>query len=180
MEGNNVYAAPKAALADAPVEYGEIKVFSATGRIGRIRYIGYSVGLTLVFGALLGIIAGFLKGGLGAGIAVTVIMAVGYLAMMVVTALLTIQRAHDFNSSGWISLLVLIPLVNLIFWFAPGTAGENRFGRQTPPNGIGTILLALIMPLVIVLGIVAAIAIPAYQAYVEKARASETDAGHQK
>ena len=31
-----------------------------------------------------------------------------------------------------------------------------------PPNGVGVILLALLMPIVFILGILAAIAIPAY------------------
>jgi uncharacterized membrane protein YhaH (DUF805 family) len=94
--------------------------------------------------------------------------------MFVVMVMLTIQRAHDFNTTGWIALLAVVPLVNLIFWFIPGTEGENRFGRQTPPNSIVAILLALILPLVFVLGIVAAIAIPAYQDYVKRAQASQS------
>jgi membrane associated rhomboid family serine protease len=100
-------------------------------------------------------------------------MVVGYGAIIVLSALLTIQRAHDFNSSGWLALLVLIPLVNLIFWFIPGTDGENRFGRKTPPNGIGVILLACIVPLIFIIGILAAIAIPAYSGYVQRAKAAQ-------
>lgn len=86
---------------------------------------------------------------------------------------LTIQRAHDFNTTGWLSILVLIPLVNLIFWFIPGTGGENRFGLPTPPNRTSTVVVALIIPIVAAVGILAAIAIPAYQQYVQRAKATQ-------
>jgi type IV pilus assembly protein PilA len=68
---------------------------------------------------------------------------------------------------------MFVPLVNMLFWFVPGTAGENRFGKRTPPNTIGVILLACILPVVFVLGILAAIAIPAYQDYTLRAQVSE-------
>ena len=49
MQDRNPYAAPQTNVTrgDGPEEYGEIKVFSASGRLGRVRYIGYSVGLEL-------------------------------------------------------------------------------------------------------------------------------------
>jgi uncharacterized membrane protein YhaH (DUF805 family) len=168
MAASNPYATPKAQVSGTETEYGEIRIFSAKGRLGRIRYIGYSIGLTLIFGAVIGAISGF------AGASAAPVMFIGYAAMFVVMVLLTIQRAHDFNTSGWISLLSIIPLVNLIFWFIPGTRGENRFGKQTPPNGAGAVLLALILPLVFVIGIVAAIALPAYQDYVKRAQMSQS------
>lgn len=169
MDARSPYATPQATVVGKKVEYGEIKVFSAAGRIGRVRYIGYSIGLTIVLGALIGAIGAAVGAAAGPGMMVPVSI-VGYAAIFVVMILLTIQRAHDFNTTGWISLLSIIPLVNLIFWFIPGTEGENRFGKQTPPNGIVAILLALILPLVFVLGIMAAIAIPAYQDYVKRAQ----------
>ena len=60
-----------------------------------------------------------------------------------------------------------------MFWFIPGTSGSNRFGAPPPPNSTGVILLALILPIIFVIGIVAAIAIPAYQDYATRARASQ-------
>ncbi len=29
-------------------EYGEVKIFSARGRIGRVRYIGYTIGVSIL------------------------------------------------------------------------------------------------------------------------------------
>jgi Tfp pilus assembly protein PilE len=52
----------------------------------------------------------------------------------------------------------------------PGVQGPNRFGNPPPPNTLGAILLALVLPLIAIIGIIAAIAIPAYMDYVERAR----------
>jgi hypothetical protein len=94
--------------------------------------------------------------------------------------LLSIQRLHDFDASGWWSALNLVPLANLALYLVllimPGTRGANRFGDPTPPNTAGVILLALVVPMVAVIGIVAAIAIPAYQDYAERARAASQNA----
>jgi uncharacterized membrane protein YhaH (DUF805 family) len=172
VETRNPYTTPTAKVTDPDEEYGKIKVFSASGRLGRVRYIGYSFGLTMLISILVAFLAAATGASAGKGVA-ALVMVVGYGAIIVLSALLTIQRAHDFNSSGWLALLVLIPLVNLIFWFIPGTDGENRFGRKTPPNGIGVILLACIVPLIFIIGILAAIAIPAYSGYVQRAKAAQ-------
>lgn len=48
----------------------------------------------------------------------------------------SIKRLHDLNRSGWMSLLNMIPLVNLFFaiWLsaAIGTEGRNQFGYPRP------------------------------------------------
>lgn len=45
-----------------------------------------------------------------------------------------VKRWHDINKSGWWSLILLIPWVNLLvilfLGLAPGTAGANRYGEQ--------------------------------------------------
>ncbi|HUQ26438.1 MAG TPA: DUF805 domain-containing protein [Burkholderiales bacterium] len=162
--GVNPYAKPNAAVTDAADEYQEVKVFSTAGRIGRVRYIAYGVGIYLLFG-ILGALLSLVLGNAG--------MIVAWIGIMVVGFMLTIQRCHDFNTTGWLSLLVLVPLVNLIFWFIPGTDGENNYGAKTPPNGTGVIIAALIIPIVFVVGVLAAIALPAYQQYQARAKAMQ-------
>ena len=93
--------------------------------------------------------------------------------MLIVGVLLTIQRCHDFDVSGWLSLLLIVPIAPLVFWIIPGTKGPNRFGNPTPPNSTGVVVLALILPILFFVGIIAAIAIPAYQDYVQRARMTE-------
>jgi uncharacterized membrane protein YhaH (DUF805 family) len=170
MATSDPYRAPRAAVRDRTEEYGEVRVLSVSGRLGRVRYIGYSVGfLMLFYAAIIAIGAG--AGAASPDLAVWLIVAL-WVGMIVVSLMLTIQRCHDFNTSGWVSLLALIPLVAFIFWFIPGTDGENRFGLKTPPNSIGMVLLASVVPVVFVVGILAAIAIPAYQDYTVRAKAA--------
>jgi Tfp pilus assembly major pilin PilA/uncharacterized membrane protein YhaH (DUF805 family) len=170
MENRNPYAAPRTNVSrpQGAEEYGEIRIFSAQGRLGRARYIGYSVGLSFLISLVLGIAVA--AAGEPAGVLVAI---AGYLLLVVVSVLLTIQRAHDMNPSGWLAVLWLVPLVNLLFWFVPGTQGENRYGKQPPPNTAGVIILACVVPLVGIVGILAAIAIPAYQDYTIRAQVSE-------
>jgi uncharacterized membrane protein YhaH (DUF805 family) len=174
MATANPYNAPRAQVAGAgDAEYGEVRVFSSRGRIGRLRYLGYSTGLSflvMVFAGILGAVVGPAVGEQGSMIAV----AAAYLFTFFVWILLTIQRSHDMNRSGWLALLMLVPILNLLFYFWPGTDGSNDYGAEPPPNGIGVILLALILPLVFVAGIVAAIALPAYQDYVKRAQVQQS------
>jgi type IV pilus assembly protein PilA len=77
------------------------------------------------------------------------------------------------NVTGWLSLIWLIPFGVLVFWLVPGTTGENTYGKPPPPNTAGVIVLACILPFVAVFGILAAIAIPAYQDYTIRAQVTE-------
>ena len=172
MQNRNPYAAPRTNVsrADSAEEYGEIKIFSAQGRIGRVRYIGYSFGLTILIAMFIGMVAALL-GAASPAVALT-IGAVGYIAIIVVQILLTIQRAHDMNVTGWLCLISLIPLAALVFLLIPGTRGENNYGKAPPPNTTGAVVLACILPIVMIVGIVAAVAVPAYQDYVQRAAES--------
>ena len=161
MSTQNPYVAPRAAVDDAPEEYQPVKVFSVSGRIGRARYIAYTLGISL----LLGIVGGALSAAIGEAA-----IYIAYAAIFVISIMLTIQRSHDFNATGWLAILGLVPLVNLIFWFIPGTDGQNRFGAKTPPNGVLTLIAVWIIPVVFILGIVAAVSIPAYQDYVKRSQ----------
>jgi uncharacterized membrane protein YhaH (DUF805 family) len=124
-----------------------VTVFSVSGRIGRVRYIAWGFGLMLLILVIGGILSAVVSPELGA-----VFMGVGVVAAGL---MLTIQRCHDFNMSGWLALLYFVPLANLAFWFIPGTDGPNRFGSPTPPNGNGAIAAATALPFVVVVAILA-------------------------
>jgi uncharacterized membrane protein YhaH (DUF805 family) len=168
----NPYRTPTAAVGDYAEEYGEVRVFSSAGRIGRVRYIGYSIGFTILVGLIGGVLGAILGGAGMAQLAKPFGLLVGFSALAI-QMLLTIQRCHDFNANGWLCLVALIPLVNLMFWFVPGTDGPNRYGPPPPPNSAGAVALALILPLIFVIGIMAAISIPAYKSYTDRARAAQ-------
>jgi uncharacterized membrane protein YhaH (DUF805 family) len=159
----NPYQAPSAAVADAGNETQPVRVFSVSGRIGRARYIAYGIGFYVLF-AFVAVGLGAALGGFGAVLAM-----VAWVALIVIGFMLTIQRCHDFNMSGWLALLMLVPLANLVFLFIPGTDGPNRFGPPTPQNGTGVLVAAWSLPVIMVVGIVAAIALPAYQDYQKRA-----------
>jgi len=164
----NPYGAPRAAVGDAGEEFQPVKIFAVSGRIGRARYVVYSIVLSLLIMFVAGL-ATALLGPLGVAV-----MVVAYVGLIVVSIMLTIQRSHDFNMSGWFSLLALVPLVNMIFWFIPGTDGTNNYGPKTPPNSALVLVGVWIVPLVFVGGILAAVSIPAYQDYVKRANTQQS------
>jgi len=130
--------------------YSQVRILSTDGRIGRFEYFFYSLVIPfLVFwitAALAGIANHF--GELGQAIAY-VLLAAGLGAALIIHIQLTIQRCHDFNASGWLTLLLVLPLANLLFWVIPGNAHTNRFGAPTrAPSSLlklGAMFILLLM-----------------------------------
>ena len=182
-EAVNPYAAPRAAVGDVYDQNAvaePTKLFSGQGRIGRARFLAYSVYAYLVFGLIFGVLAAFIPlfGRGNAAFAVPVLMfllMIPYLWFYIVTA---VKRSHDMDWSGWWVLAMLIPLVALVWIFAAGSHGANRFGPPPPPNPlsvkIGAWLIVVFMALGI-LGMVAAVSLPAYQDYVQKSKAAQVE-----
>ena len=177
MESASPYSPPQTDLLTNQEEFGPIKILTAKGRIGRLRYIAYTIGVSLfVYLVTMAVVAMVAVGAESSpeqvGGAVLVVMVLGYGAMLLINVLLTIQRSHDFNTTGWLSLVLLLPLVPLIFWFIPGSEGANRFGPPPPPNKGAAVAVVVILLVLVVGAILAAIAIPAYQEYVARATAA--------
>jgi uncharacterized membrane protein YhaH (DUF805 family) len=176
MSQNSPYTPPTAAVADAATEFGEISIFSMKGRLGRLRYLAYGFGITLIGQILLA-----MMGGVGAAfqndtgnILSLIGIVVVYIAVVVVSVILAVQRLHDLDKTGWLYLLILVPLVNIIFGlymlFARGTDSANRYGNPPPPNSMGVVVGAWLLIFVFLGGIVAAITIPAYNDYVQRSQ----------
>jgi uncharacterized membrane protein YhaH (DUF805 family) len=170
----NPYVAPQADLElNRSVGYQEMKYWSARGRIGRLRYLSYSMG-----GYLILIVASFLLGAIfgvmGQARLAPLIGGIAAIPYLVFTIMLGIRRSHDMDWTGWTVLLMLIPLVGLIWLFKSGTHAPNRFGLPPPPNTLGVKVLAWMFPLLVAIGIAAAIALPAYQQSVLRAHAAQT------
>jgi uncharacterized membrane protein YhaH (DUF805 family) len=175
MAAINPYQRPGAAVADGDEpEVQPVRIFGASGRIGRVRYIAYSAGLPFLIVAAVAVVAGLLERVLGAWGSLAVPLLIGaYGLALVICVLLTIQRCHDFDVTGWLSIVfLLVPLAVLLLWFIPGTRGANRFGPPTEPNSALAVIGALVLPLLVAGGILAAIAIPAYQDYAKRAQAA--------
>lgn len=177
----NPYQSPAAGTAEIGAQdVYEPKIFAMSGRIGRLRYFAYSNIYALIFYFFLFVImlalGGFAGGGAEeAGVAMMVSLGVLYIAFLVGVVVLMRRRLHDLGKTSWVGLLMLVPLVNLFFalylLFAKGESGVNDYGSQPIKNHGGLWFFALVPFFFAVVGILAAVAIPAYQEYVERAAA---------
>lgn len=114
---------------------------------------GWWIGLMFLVQVVGGAAFGFLGGGLGTGHFGIMQIIVGIAAFI-----------------AWIFAIVFA----LMLLFRAGTRGSNHFGLAPPPNSTGVKVLAFGFPVMIMLvGILAAIALPAYQQYVKRAHAAE-------
>lgn len=177
---HNPYHSPNASMEEEWEEqYHAEPFYSRYGRIGRIRFLSYSVLMILALMAasfLFGIIAAIiipLLGDSGAFLAIIgITWLVSVIGQLYAYFMPAIRRLNDLNKTGWMSLLYLIPLVNILFWlylvFAEGDEGENDYGIPAEPPTTLHYILALIFPIFIIaiIGILAAIALPAYQDYI--------------
>lgn len=150
------------------------EIFSFSGRLGRIRFVAYGVMVSLLFLILTGFVGALLVPiGISYAFAVNILF-FGFCAIYGFS--LYVRRLHDLGHSGWWSILILLPIVNcglaLYLLFFPGNAGENHHGPKVRNNSAGVIVAFIISILlgIAYIGMVAAIAIPAYQDYVERAQ----------
>lgn len=110
--------------------YSVVDVFSTDGRIGRQTYFVYSIILPFALLLVLGSIAGLIsKLGSAANTLSYALLAVSVIAVLMMVVRLTIQRCHDFNASGWLSVFAMIPFANIVFALIPGNNGLNSFGE---------------------------------------------------
>lgn len=158
----------------AAATFCEPKFLALNGRIGRLRYLAYGFGITLVFTLIMAALSiplttGFIAGNMAVGWGLGLLIFVLYIPLIVFSFGYAVRRLNDLNQSGWLSLLFLVPLVNLglglYLTCGRGTDGANKYGLPPPPNGPGVMILGLILPLLFTIGLVAAVAIPAYQQY---------------
>jgi uncharacterized membrane protein YhaH (DUF805 family) len=175
---SNPYNAPAADLSqmgDDGATY-QPQLLSFSGRIGRARYLAYA------FTFLMGVsFAGMMVAGLFGVISSTL---AGILSLVLNVAIMVLgigyarRRLNDMDRSGWWLLLGLIPLVafGIFIWLAcvPGDERSNDFGPPPVANNGGVVAAAIAMPVILVamIGILAAVAIPAYKQYTERAKAA--------
>jgi uncharacterized membrane protein YhaH (DUF805 family) len=167
MDAANPYNAPDAELSHGGDDTYTPSIISFNGRIGRLRYLAYGMGTYILMMLVMIPLAGtsaILGGGESMSAIGMLLMAVVYIAMLVAGIAFAKRRLNDLNRSGWWFLLVFVPIANLLLTiyliFFPGTDGSNNWGPAPGPNSIGVLILGWSMPVLMVLGIVAAIAVP--------------------
>jgi uncharacterized membrane protein YhaH (DUF805 family) len=171
----NPYSAPNATITDIDEEDEtyEPQLFAWEGRIGRLRYLAYYFAIVVLTSLIGGIVAAVLTALVAPGPMMAVLGVIGYVPLLIATFVVTRRRLNDLNHSGWWGVITLVPLLNLVLGlylvFGPGSKGVNSFGPKPCKNSVAVVLGGLILPIAII-GILAAVAIPAYQGYVMKAK----------
>jgi len=166
-EPDSPYAPPQADVAERVPEYAPLKPFSIEGRIGRLRFLAWSMVLSLVTIAVVGVFAlialALVSTDSTAGLIIGGILAfVLCVVFLIATILISVQRLHDVGWSGWLWLLNLVPFVGsffpLLLVVLPGSVVANRYGAPPPPNSTAVKVLSSLWLVLIALMIVGAMA----------------------
>ena len=166
-EPDSPYAPPQADVAERVPEYALLKPFSIEGRIGRLRFLAWSMVLSLVTIAVVGVFAlialALVSTDSTAGLIIGGILAfVLCVVFLIATILISVQRLHDVGWSGWLWLLNLVPFVGsffpLLLVVLPGSVVANRYGAPPPPNSTAVKVLSSLWLVLIALMIVGAMA----------------------
>ena len=109
-------------------------LFSFSGRIPRSTF-WIMICILFPLGTMVGIAPYVIRGeGIGSYITLA-IYGVWMILSMWISLALYAKRWHDCDKSGWMTLVLLIPVIG-VFWFfgvcgfMAGTSGENRFGEN--------------------------------------------------
>lgn len=152
VEPASPYAPPRTPLDATQGEYAELKVFSVEGRIGRMRYLAWSMVLLFACIPAMGISALLTQASQALGMLLLIASCIALAFVMVV---ITAKRLHDLGWSAWLMLLNLVPVVNTIFSILilvmPGHPQANLYGPPPPPNSTSVKVLAWIWIGVIIL-----------------------------
>ncbi len=152
------YAPPQSDVAPTIAVYGPLKVMTVQGRIGRVRYLGWSMALLL--GACVAMLVCLSLMAISKPLAIGV-GAIAVAAFMTINVQISVQRLHDAGWTGWMWLLNLVPFVGSVFplvvMAVPGNPGTNQYGPPAPPNSKAVKILAWLWVLFLILMVFAGI-----------------------
>ena len=158
-----------------PYDPSSESALSPNGRFGRLSYLGWNMLITLSILSIIIMIAAFSpdlftdsSALTGSSAVAAVLIGISYLVMLYFSFIFTIRRLHDRNHTGWLSILIFVPIINLFFIlyliFAKGDDCSNQYGPQRITRGWEKVLGGFYF-LLFPLGILTAIALPTYQDY---------------
>lgn len=170
-QADNPYLAPGVALEPAADGTTEVpRLLAWKGRIGRLRYLAYMLalfGIVMVAGFALvfvSTIAFKLAGGNLWSSYVAFLPALLGLVLCTPYIVLMKRRMHDTGHSGWLLLLALVPLVNLLLGLyllcARGSAGPNQYGLPPAADTLAVKLAGWVMLVVMVVSLAASFLMP--------------------
>ena len=117
-------------------------LWSTKGRIGRVRYYNRVTLPTMIVNTVFTLLLYYSVNSVQspaetAATALTVSQFVLGIPLAIFVLIQAKRRLNDLNKSGWLMLLLFIPLINLIPFimatFIKGTDGDNRFGAEPSP-----------------------------------------------
>ena len=107
------------------------KYFDFSGRARRSEYWFFFL-FTLLVSVILGFTEGFL--GIFPNTDQAILANIFALLVLIPSIAVGVRRLHDTNHSGWLYLLIIIPIIGfiiLLFWFCKNSDEEdNRFGSN--------------------------------------------------
>ncbi|NHZ38512.1 DUF805 domain-containing protein [Massilia rubra] len=162
----NLYAAPSANMT-ATAYQGDTylpRMFQKDGRIGRVRYLVYEMIITVLTVAAMSALLTWLIPAYGPMLSMFAMLV--WIPSTAVTLVVTRRRLHDLGKSGWLGLLHLVPVANLLFglWmvFGRGDPDANQYGVPPAPTTRALVIAAFLIPIAIVA------VLPGYQDLQEK------------
>lgn len=158
LDTGSPYATPQARVDTQWASDGPLKVFTTNGRIGRVRYLGWAMGVCLV--AMPAMLVAALVMSLSSTLGWVLMVALGA-TFVTVNVMIGVQRLHDINWTGWLYLINFAPYVggvfSLMILLIPGTQGVNKYGPPAPPDSRAVRVLAWLWLVFILLAIVGGI-----------------------
>lgn len=122
---------PETPVVGASQELDFEQLFTYQGRIGRLEFLLTAVVLSLFLVIALGLLAAMNGNILGVALGGALTGAAGFALICT-----TIKRLHDVDTTGWLAVIALIPLVGWVFVLVLALIGpttdQNRYGL---PNG---------------------------------------------
>ncbi|MCB9802154.1 MAG: DUF805 domain-containing protein [Pseudomonadales bacterium] len=131
--------------------------FNFSDRLSRADYWGFVL-LNMIISLVLSAVAILLMDvGLVGGL-LSLASSLYSLALIIPGLAAAVRRLHDVDKSGWLLLLVLIPVIGwipLLYWFLKrGSASDNTYGSVvkavTPRNTLWMLLAAAFVMMIIV------------------------------
>lgn len=178
-----------------PLSYNQAKFYAWQGRINRAQYFAYPIIVTTIILLSVAVFVAILyyynsmSSPVNAldfqALSSSIISMVLVLGMVIALASLgyfhiafTKRRLNDLNQSGWWSVLLIIPvlglLLNVYLLAIKGSPYYNRYGAPAARANTFTMILAVLLPSLLLLGLLSTSAI--YQDYFKQLAYSQYQA----
>jgi uncharacterized membrane protein YhaH (DUF805 family) len=176
---HNPYSAPQTVLSEADFNENtyQPRFFAWHGRLGRVRYLAFMMVGFWAFIFLFGVVLNLFSSLMSQEIDALTLTALGFWTpLLAILLVMSKRRFNDLGHAHWFSLLMLIPIVNLLVFlyllFAPGQPAPNPYGKPAAPNSTTLVVGTLVLPTLLLL-IIGFAAVSAYQNYQKKSRGVE-------